>query len=116
MTTSTDPSASLRTHVPPASETVDASVPQPCDSFPATPPYTAELHERARSVYCRLVAHPGLAVEQLTVRCSRDAVYLSGSVQLLDETLDLLDLARELSGIEDVVSHVIVRRRIPPKG
>ncbi len=75
-----------------------------------------ELHEFARSVYSRLSAHPALAVEELTVRCSNEAVYLSGSVELLDESVDWLDLAREISGVDEVVSHVIVRRRIPPKG
>lgn len=79
-------------------------------------PRTAELHELARSVYCRLSAHPALAVEQLTVRCSTDAVYLSGSVQLRDDTVDLRELAREISGVDEVISQVIVRRHIPPKG
>lgn len=66
-------------------------------------------HAIERQVCRVLTSQPGLSFSSLVVRRLGDGVCLSGVVESTDDPADVCRLARQVSGVNEVVNRLLVR-------
>ena len=75
-------------------------------------------HQMEIEVRQRLMSHPHLNFSSLVIRRIGKGVCLEGVLEAEDESPDVCDLAQQVSGVEEVRNHLVMRsnRRPPAKG
>ena len=66
-------------------------------------------HVIERQVCRVLTSHPGLSISSLVVRRLGDGVCLTGVIESTDDPADVCRLARQVSGVNEVVNRLLVR-------
>lgn len=70
-----------------------------------------EPHSLERAIQHELLNHPDICFSSLVVRRFRDGICLQGVIEVEDEIPDVEALARDLSGLDRVMNHLVVRRQ-----
>lgn len=66
-------------------------------------------HALERQVCRVLTSHPGLSISSLVVRRLGDGVCLSGVIESTDDPADVCRLARQVSGVNEVINRLLIR-------
>lgn len=70
-----------------------------------------EPHSLERSIQRELLNHPDIHFSSLVVRRFRDGICLQGVIEVECDLPDVEGLTRELSGVNRVMNHLVVRRQ-----
>lgn len=71
----------------------------------------AEPHALERAIQLELLNQSDVRFSSLVVRRFRDGVCLQGVIEVDDDLPDIERITRELSGVNRVMNHLVVRRR-----
>lgn len=83
----------------PSGSSVDIVAPHRCDRQP---------HAIETAVRRKLAGQTGVQFLELVVRRVPDGVCLEGVVQMDDDALDIAEVVREISGVEEVINHLLI--------
>jgi osmotically-inducible protein OsmY len=75
-------------------------------------------HRVEKEVQHHLLSHPHLNFSSLVIHRIDRGVCLEGVLEADEETPDVECLVQEISGVDEVINHLVVRRRqrVPAKG
>ena len=74
-------------------------------------------HQVELEVQRELLAQPTLHFASLVVRRISNGVCLQGVLEMDDESADVCSIAQRVSGVREVLNHLVVAGgRLPPKG
>ncbi|MGE5191703.1 MAG: BON domain-containing protein [Deltaproteobacteria bacterium] len=74
-------------------------------------------HQVELDVQRELLAHPSLHFASLVVRRINNGVCLQGVLETDDESTDVCRIAQRVSGVREVLNHLVIAGgRLPPKG
>lgn len=70
-----------------------------------------EPHSLERTIQFELLNQPHVRFSSLVVRRFRDGICLQGVIEVEGDLPDIVALAQEISGVERVMNHLVVRRQ-----
>ena len=101
--------AALRRAANPLPDESDTEL--PAGESEATESASEEPHALERAIQLELLNQSDVQFSSLVVRRFRDGVCLQGVIEVDDDLPDIERITRELSGVNRVMNHLVVRRR-----
>jgi len=101
--------AALRGAASPLPDESDTEL--PARDSEATESASAEPHALERAIQLELLNQSDVRFSSLVVRRFRDGVCLQGVIEIDNDLPDIERITRELSGVNRVMNHLVVRRR-----